>query len=120
MPRIVDILSLLSNSVGFISLGIALVLAYFAVKSGKMQNANQAQGSAITAMRSEIETLRERMEDKDKENEKLNNKIIQLEQTIDTICTALKIRGMIITIQGEMINIQDRNGNSTTTKIKHA
>lgn len=113
MGRIMDFLTLLSNSVGFISLGITLVVAFFAVKSGKMQSANQAQGSAIAAMRSELETLRERIEDAEKENSRL-------EQIIDTICSALKIRGMVITVQGEMVHIQDQNGSTTTKITKHA
>src|SRR5581483_695211 len=111
MGRIVDFLSLLSTGAGLISLGITLVVAFFAVKNGVMQSANQAQGSAISALRTEVETLRERVEDAEKENSRL-------EQIIDTICVALKKRGLVISIQGEMVSIEDKRGGSTTTRIR--
>lgn len=106
-----DFLSMLSAGAGLISLGITLVVAFFAVRSGVLQSANQAQGSALSAMQSEMTILRERIEDAEKENSRL-------EQIIDTICSALKRRGLIITVQGEMINIQDKRGGSTTTRIR--
>jgi len=111
-----DLLSLLSNGVGFISLGVTLVLAYFAVKSGKMQTANTAQGSAIAAMKEEMEILRSRVADGEKRVAEAERKNTRLELTIGTICEALKLRGLVITIQGEIVNIQDVNG-STTTRI---
>lgn len=109
MVKLMDILQLLSNGAGLLSLGVALIVAFFAVKNGVMKAASDAQSSAIGAMRSEIETLREKVEDVKKDNHKL-------QQTIDTICEALKIRGLVISIQGEMVNIADKNG-STTAKI---
>lgn len=108
-----DFLSLLSAGAGLISLGITLIVAFFAVKNGVLQSANQAQNSAISAMRTEMETLRERVEDAEKENQRL-------EQIIDTIYIALKKRGLVITVQGEMINIQDKRGGSTTTRIRRS
>src|SRR5690242_15647473 len=101
MGRIMDFLSMLSAGAGLISLGITLVVAFFAVRSGVLQSATNAQSSAISALRAEVETLRERVEDAEKENSRL-------EQIIETICSALKKRGLIISIQGEMISIQDR------------
>jgi hypothetical protein len=111
MGRISDILSILSASAGVLGFGIACVVAFFAVRNGVMKSANDAQSSAISAMRSEMETLRERIEDAEEEN-------ARLEQIIDTICAALKKRGLVISIQGEMINIEDRKGGSTTTRIR--
>lgn len=118
MGRIMDLLSLLSAGAGLISLGITIVGAFFIIKSGRLQNANTAQSSAISAMQSEMAVMKTRIEDKDEENERLNKKIIHLELTIDTICTALKRRGLIISVQGEMVNIEDKRGNSTTTRIR--
>lgn len=118
MGRIMDLLSLLSAGAGLISLGITLVGAFFVIKSGRLQSANTAQSSAISAMQSEMAVLNRRVEDKEKENEHLNKKITHLELTIDTICTALKRRGLIISVQGEMVNIEDKRGNSTTTRIR--
>lgn len=111
MVRIMDILQFLSAGAGLLGFSIAAIVAFFAVKNGVMRSTNQAQGSAISAMRSEIETLRERIEDAEKENSRL-------EQIIDTICVALKKRGLIITVQGEMINIEDKRGGSTTARIR--
>jgi hypothetical protein len=111
MGRISDILSIISASAGVLGFGIAAVVAFFAVKNGVMKSANEAQSSTIDAMRDEIQLLRERVEDTEKEN-------MRLEQIIDTICAALKKRGLVISIQGEMINIQDKRGGSTTTRIR--
>jgi septal ring factor EnvC (AmiA/AmiB activator) len=113
-----DFLSLLSTSAGLISLGITLVGAFFVIKSGRLQSANTAQSSAISAMQSEMAVLRGKIEDKEKENEQLNKKITHLELTIDTICAALKKRGLIISVQGEMVNIEDKRGNSSTARIR--
>lgn len=111
-------LSLLSAGAGLLSLGITLVGAFFVVRSGRLQSANTAQSSAISAMQSEMAVMNQRIEDKEKENEQLNKKITHLELTIDTICAALKKRGLIISVQGEMINIEDKRGNSTTARIR--
>ena len=111
-------LSLLSAGAGLLSLGITLVGAFFVVRSGRLQSANTAQSSAISAMQSEMAVMNQRIEDKEKANEQLNKKITHLELTIDTICAALKKRGLIISVQGEMINIEDKRGNSTTARIR--
>lgn len=113
MGRVVDILQIISTGAGLLSLGIALVVAVIAVKNGTMKSANEAQGSAIDAMKEEMDILRTRVTESEKKN-------IRLEHTIDTICEALKMRGLVISIQGEIINIHDKSsGNSTTTRIRH-
>jgi hypothetical protein len=111
MGRIVDFLQLFSAGAGLLGFSIAVIVAFFAVRNGVMKSANDAQGSAISAMRTELETLRERIEDAEKENSRL-------EQIIDTICVALKKRGLVITIQGEMVSIEDKRGGSTTARIR--
>lgn len=111
MGRVVDIVQLISALAGVLGFGMAAFVAYFVVKNGVMKSTSEAQSSTIDAMRDEIQLLRERVEDAEKEN-------IRLEQTIQTICVALKKRGLVISIQGEMINIQDRKGGSTTTRIR--
>lgn len=113
-----NMLSLLSAGAGLLSLGITLVGAFFVVRSGRLQSANTAQSSAISAMQSEMAVMNQRIEDKEKENEQLNKKITHLELTIDTICAALKRRGLVISVQGEMVSIEDKRGNSTTTRIR--
>lgn len=100
-----------STIAGLISLGVTIIGAFYVVRSGVGKTTSDAQQSAISALQTELTTLRGRVADTEKEN-------IRLEQTIQTICSALKLRGMIITIQGEMINIQDKaTGGSTTTRI---
>jgi len=107
-----DILQLISALAGVLGFGIAAAVAFFAVKNGTMKSANDAQSSAINAMQTEIQTLRERVDDTEKEN-------IRLEQTMQTICVALEKKGFVITIQGEMVNIEDkRSSRSTTTRIR--
>lgn len=113
MGRISDLLQILSTGAGLLGFGIAVVVAFFAVKNGVMKSANEVQSSAINALETEMGILRERVEDTEKEN-------ARLEQIIDTICAALKRRGLIISIQGEMINIQDKRGSSTTTRIRRS
>lgn len=118
MGSIANILSLLSAGAGLISLGITLVGAFFVVRSGRLQSANTAQSSAISALQAEMEVSHKRDEDKDKEIARLNQKITHLELTIDTICAALKRRGLVISVQGEVVNIEDKRGNSTTARIR--
>lgn len=105
-----NFLQLLSSLAGLISFGATVIGAFFLIKNGVGKSTNEAQESAINAMKSELDTLRGRIEDTEKEN-------AGLKQTIQTICEALKLRGLVITIQGEMVNIQDSNG-STTTRIR--
>jgi hypothetical protein len=112
MGRIMDIFQLISTLAGVLGFGIATFVAFFAVRNGVMKDANAAQSSAIDAMQFEIKALRERVDDTEKEN-------IRLEQTMQTICVALEKKGFFITIQGEMVNIEDRRSNkSTTTRIR--
>jgi hypothetical protein len=96
----------------FLTLGVAYIASRSLVKSRVESTTNQAQNDAIQAMQGEIASLRRKTDD-------LTRDKIKLEQTIDTICSALRIRGMIITIQGELIHIEDRNGKTTTTRIKN-
>jgi hypothetical protein len=110
MGRIVDLLQMISTGAGILSLGITLIVAYFAARNGILKSANDAQTSALGAMSLELQTLRERIEDAEKEN-------ARLDQIIDTICAALKRRGLIISVQGEMIHIQDANG-TTSQRIR--
>jgi len=111
MGRISDLLQIFSTGAGLLSFGIVLVGAFFAMRSGVFKTTSAAQGSAISAMQSELETHRGKIEDLEKENTRLN-------QIIETMCAALKRKGFIITIQGEMINIEDRKGGTTTTRIR--
>lgn len=122
MGSITNILSLLSAGAGLLGFSIAVIVAFFAVKNGVMKSANDAQSSTISAMRDEIDTLRGTMENREKEYEarlkKAEEKNAHLEQTIDTICTALKSLGLIVTVQGEIVSIEDKRGRSTNARIR--
>lgn len=115
-------MQILSTGAGILGFGIACVVAFFAIKNGTLKSANDAQSSAISALRAEIETLREKMNDAEKENQsrlkKAEEKSAHLEQTIETICTALKSLGLIVTVQGEIVSIEDKRGRSTSTRIR--
>jgi hypothetical protein len=100
----------ISNLGGLLSLGITMLCivvgGFYLMKTG----ANNAQQSAINAMQSELATLRGRIEDLKKENTRQAH-------VIETICAALKMRGLLITISGEMISIEDRQ-KSTVVRIQ--
>lgn len=102
-------LQTLSNIAGLISFVAVVIGGFFFMKSNVGKQTSDAQQNAISALQAEVQTLRGRIADTEKEN-------IKLQQTLDTICSALKIRGLVVSIQGEMINIADQNG-STTTRI---
>jgi hypothetical protein len=108
------ILQGLNANAGLFSFLIVVIGAFFASKVMARHNisekTSEAQNNAIVAMQEEIASLRRKVED-------INKDKIRLEQTIDTICAALKIRGMVITIQGELIHIEDKSGKTTTTRI---
>jgi len=95
---------------------IAIIIsAYYTIKRTKNNfddATEKAQKNAIEAMHLESQSLRRRIEDVEKENAKL-------EQTIETICMALKTRGMLISIQGEMISIENiKDGKTTISRMK--
>jgi cell division protein FtsB len=60
----------------------------------------ESQASTISAMHEEIDMLRERLIDLENENEHLND-------VVDAICRALKVRGMEITIESNSIFMSD-------------
>lgn len=113
----------LSALSGFIVDGTALLVlivgSFYVVKNGvgkTVSKANQdaiiALNATIIALQSDVSTLRSKVEDVTKDK-------IRLEQTIDTICLALKSRGLMITVQGEMVNIDTLDGKSSTvTRIQ--
>jgi uncharacterized protein (UPF0335 family) len=68
--------------------------------------ANEVQERVISALNSELTTLADRIESMEREN-------IRLHQIIATICTALKRRGIAVTIEGDMVNIRDQSGTHT-------
>ena len=84
---------------------------FFAFRNGMARTANEVQERVIHALESEITTLRQRLDDMNEEN-------IRLKLVIETICAALKSRGLAVTIDGAMVSIRDTHGTTTITHIQ--
>lgn len=84
------------------------LLAY---RSGLARTANEIQERVIHALELELTGMRGKLQDMQDENTRLS-------LLIDTICAALRGRGMVISIDGDMVSIRDQQGMSTTTRIQ--
>ncbi|MBV9020384.1 MAG: hypothetical protein JOZ71_06680, partial [Ktedonobacteraceae bacterium] len=103
----------LYNIASIVSIVLALATLFggiFAFRSGFVHTANQVQERVINALQSEIDAIRARMDDLERENTRLRH-------TIETICMALKTRGIVVSIDGDMVNIRD-GVTSTTARIQ--
>jgi flagellar motor component MotA len=90
----------ITSIIGNILMFAMMFGGFFALKGSIGQATNEAQQSAIEAMRSELDTLRSRMDDLKEENKRQQN-------IIQTICEALKTKGIIICINGDIVHIRD-------------
>ena len=93
-------------------LGI-LVYGFYITKSakGKAEKiASAAKDGAIEAMNKYLDILKARIKDAEDENTKMKH-------TIDTIFSALKAKGIYVTIDGDMIHISEGKS-STTARIR--
>lgn len=106
MPDVYTTLSVISL---LLTIG-GLLGGFFAFRNGMTRTANEVQERVINALESEITTLRLRLDDMKEEN-------VRLRLIIETICTALKSRGLAVTIDGDMVSIHDTH--SSTTTITH-
>jgi len=79
------------------------IMAY---RHGFTRTANEVQERVIGALESELRALQNRLTELEKAN-------TRLQQVIATICSALKQRGVAVTIEGDMVNIRDRAGTHT-------
>jgi hypothetical protein len=77
-----------------------IVGGYVAFKYGIARTASDVQEHVINALRNEIDVMRDRIEDLENEN-------IRLDQIILTICEALKERGLIVHIEGSIVTVSD-------------
>src|SRR5579859_5232935 len=96
MPDIASTLSIISI---LLTIG-ALLGGIWAFKSGISRTANEIQERVINALEADIELLRKRLDELKDEN-------THLRLVIETICTALKSRGLIIRIEDNLISIDD-------------
>lgn len=74
-----------------------------------LQNNIEALKGQIETLKGQIETLAEKQTALDMEN-------VHLRQIIETIKAALSKRGIFITIDGEMITIQEKDGTTSTLR----
>ena len=99
--------------VGIISATIGIIVlfgGFFVIRGSVGKTALETQQSAIGALQAEMATLRNKTEDQLKE-------IIRLQHIIDTICSALKSKGIIVSIDGELVQIRD-NGSTIVSRIQ--
>lgn len=85
-----------------ISLLVGGIAAY---RHGFTRTANEVQERVIHALQSEIQSLHDRVDALERENTRLN-------YIISTMCSALKQRGLHVTIDGDIVSIQDHRGDS--------
>ncbi len=88
----------------------AMVGGYIALRSGKHRAAGEIQSQVIEALQAELEALQSRLETLERENERLT-------QTVGLIKAALRRRGLIISIDGDLVTISD-NGSSQSARIQ--
>jgi len=105
MPNFLTILNLAAT----FGLIIGGLLAYH---HGFARTAAEVQERVIHLLQSEIGALQDRIDALEKENTRLS-------QVIMTIRTSLKRRGLHITIDGELVSIQDRAGHLTQSARIH-
>lgn len=87
-----------------------IIGGYMAIRSGKHQQAGTIQAQVIDALKAELETLQRRMDSLEKENTRLT-------QTLNLIRSALRKRGLNVTIDGDLVTISD-NGSSQSGRIQ--
>src|SRR5258708_23342700 len=103
-----DILSVLNL---VLSIGLA-VGGLAAFRHGFTRTANEVQERVINALESEINALKDRLDELEKEN-------AHLIQVISIIRKALRQRGLYVTIDGELVSIRDRSGKLTQATRIH-
>lgn len=99
MNTILSILNLV------LCLGLALG-GFAAFRHGFTRTANEVQERVIHALESEINALKDRLSELEKEN-------VRLTHLIATMRHAMKRRGLFVTIDGDLVSIRDRAGKLT-------
>jgi hypothetical protein len=90
---------------------VTIIGGLLAYRSSIARAANEVQERVIAALDTELKTMRDKLDDMKIENTRLS-------LIIDTICAALRSRGMAVSIDGDMVSIKDSSGSSTTTRIQ--
>jgi hypothetical protein len=90
-----------------IGLGGLLAVFVMAFRNGRNTNLTTIQEQTITALQTQINSLKDKISELEKENTLQGH-------LIDLITSALKKKGMIVTIDGDMITISGKDGSSST------
>ena len=85
-----------------------LVGGFFAFKQGLKKKSFEALQETISILQSQVEAIRSSLEVVEKRNR-------HLEYVIETVQEALKKRGMIISIDGDLVTITDTTRGSATS-----
>lgn len=83
---------------------------FFAYRNGRQSQLNKFQQDTNNALKQRVEVLESKIVDFEKEN------VIQ-RHIIETITAALKQRGIFISIDGDIVTIQDKSGVSSHKKV---
>jgi hypothetical protein len=96
----------LSQSLGILNLFLLVCSAvggFFALRHARKVAIIEIQKDTIEALQAQIDTLKDRQEG-------LECKNSHLEHIISTITDALKARGIIVTVDGDLVTITDADG----------
>ncbi len=88
---------------------VAFRISVHRTNSELHKTAGEIQERVITALQGEIDSLKDRIDELEKEN-------IKLRQTLGLIKKALSKRGLTITIEGDLVSISDAQGSSVHTQ----
>lgn len=100
-------------SIGNIIIGILLLIGgYMAFRSSHGQQTGNIQAQAIDALKAELEAVQRRIDVVERENTRLH-------LTINLIKSALKQRGLHVTIDGDMVTIEDRRAGGQSSQYSH-
>lgn len=93
----------------YLTIAIAIIIgSIFAFRFSVSKTASEIQERVINALNSEIKSLTDRISAVEQENGRLK-------QTLGLIKSALKKRGLAVSIDGDLITISDAQGNATHT-----
>ena len=108
---------------GLVTTGTILIVAiiggFYLIKSGLGKTVNDANKDAIAALQATIVALQADSQRFERKIDDLTKENVQLKLTMDTVRAALKTRGLVVTIDGEMVIIDALDGKSSTvTRIQ--
>lgn len=86
----------------------AIVGALFVARNAKKAGIIQIQDQTIEALQQQINAIKDKQDSLSRENE-------HLRYIIETISKSLKQKGILITIDGEMVTLTDAHGSSSSS-----